>query len=231
MAVRDFLLTGSITNAVNFPTVRGDEATKLGPFMRLAEQMGLFVSQIGAGRIHAIGIRCYGPLLCTHASLIASSAIAGVLRPILSNGVSAVNARSVAAGRGIEIIESHSSRPRTFSNVLSLKLHTNDGESWIEGTVFEPASPRLVMLDGVDVESPIEGTLLVIRNDDQPGVIGDVGTILGRRGINIASFALGRGHGGAVGVVNLDAADGAIEEALSELKALPAVRQVCVVRL
>jgi D-3-phosphoglycerate dehydrogenase len=99
----------------------------------------------------------------------------------------------VAAQRGIEIIESHSSRPRDFSNLLSLKLHTTEGEHWIEGTVFEGGAPRVEMIDGVDIEAPLEGTLLVINNEDQPGVIGEVGTILGRHGINIGSFSLGRG--------------------------------------
>ena len=90
--------------------------------------------------------------------------------------------------------------------MMSVKLQTTGGERWIEGTVFEGDSPRLTQLDGVDVEAPLEGTgtLLVIRNEDQPGVIGEVGTILGRHQINIGSFALGRSKGGAVGVVNLD---------------------------
>ena len=115
-----------------------------------------------------------------------------------------VNARAVAAERGIEVIESHSSRARNFTNLLSVKLHTSDGERWVEGTVFERGSPRLVLVDGVESKRRSRGTLIVIRNDDQPGVIGEVGTVLGRHGVNIANFALGRGDGGAVGVVNLD---------------------------
>ena len=129
------------------------------------------------------------------------------------------------------MVESRSSRLRDFPDLLSLKLHTSEGESWIEGTVFEPGSPRLTQIDGIDIEAPLDGTLLIIRNDDQPGVIGDVGTILGRHGINIASFALGRRAGGAVGVVNLDV-DGSREPGpmLEELRSVPAVRQACLVR-
>ena len=130
--------------------------------------------------------------MSANAGLLASSVVAGVLRPMLSSTVTVVNARAVAESRGIEIVESKSSRPRDFANLLSIKLHTSEGERWIEGTVFEPGSPRLAMLDGVDVEAPLEGVVLVLHNDDQPGVIGGVGTILGRHGINIASFALGR---------------------------------------
>ena len=229
-AVRDFLLHGTIGNAVNFPSVRGEDAARLRPFMRLAESMGTLIGQLGSGRTHALGIRYYGPLLAAHGTLVTNAAVAGLLRPILSGAVTVVNARSVAASRGIEIIESSSTRPRDFTNLLSLKLHTSDGETWVEGTVFEPGSPRIALIDGVDVEAPLEGTLLVIKNDDQPGVIGEVGTVLGRHGINIAGFALGRGGGGAIGVVNLDLEEERdLGEAIRELRAVRAIRQVCTV--
>jgi len=155
---------------------------------------------------------------------------------MLSSNVTVINARAIAAERGIEVIESRSSRPRAFANILSVKLHTDAGERWIEGTVFEGDSPRLTMLDGVDVEVPLDsvGTLLVIRNDDRPGVIGQVGTILGRHGINIGSFALGRRSGGAVGVVNLDQQVGNEAKqaaAIEELRAATAIKEVKLVTL
>jgi D-3-phosphoglycerate dehydrogenase len=225
-AVRDFLLDGVIRNAVNFPAIPSDELGRVRPFMLLAERIGALVSQIADGRTHAVGIRHYGPLVSAHSGLLASSVVAGVLRPLLSSTITVVNARAIAAGRGIEIIESKSSRPRDFANLISVKLHTSDGERWIEGTVFEPGSPRVSLVDGVEVEAPLEGLILVIHNDDQPGVIGEVGTILGRHGVNIASFALGRGSAGAVGVVNLDAEAGDEETsaAVREIRAIPAVR-------
>src|SRR5207247_7839338 len=138
--------------------------------------------------------------------ILASSATAGVLRPMLSDSdVSIVNSRAVARSRGIDVVESRSARARHLTSLIGLKLQTSDGERWVEGTVFEPNIPRLVSVRGVNVEAPLSGTLLVIANDDQPGVIGEVGTILGSHGVNIASFALGRGEGGAIGVVNVDA--------------------------
>ena len=232
-AVRDYLQSGTIANAVNFPSVRGDEAAQLRPFMTLAERMGTLLAQIASGRTHGIGVRYYGPLLGAHGPLLASAAIAGTLRPILSTSVTFVNARAVAEQRGIEIVESRSSRPRDYANLLSLKLQTTEGERWIEGTVFETGTPRLELIDGIDVEAPLEGNMLVIRNEDQPGVIGEVGTILGRHGINIAGFSLGRGRGGAIGVVNMDAGqqDEHVEAAVKELRGVAAIRQVCLVRL
>ena len=228
-ALRDFLQEGIIRNAVNFPSVPGEEYARVRPFILLAERMGALVSQIAQGRTHGIGIRYYGPLVSAHAELLASAVVAGVLRPILSSNVTVVNSRAIAAARGIEVIDSRSSRPRDFANLLSVKLQTTEGERWIEGTVFEGGGPRLTQLDGVDVEAPLEGTMLVINNDDQPGVIGDVGTILGRHHINIGSFALGRGRGGAVGVVTLDqdgGSDGEYARAIEELRSVRAIKDV-----
>jgi D-3-phosphoglycerate dehydrogenase len=234
-AIRDFLRDGAVRNAVNFPSVHSDEIQRLQPWIRLADSLATIVSQMGAARIEAIGLRYYGALADSRAAeVLASSAAAGVLRPILSGGVSMVNARAVARDRGIEIIESRSTRPRHYSSLVSVKLHTSDGERWAEGTVFEPNSPRLVSVYGVAVEAPLADTLLIIRNDDQPGVIGEVGTILGRHGVNIANFALGRDETGAVGVVNVDeqASEPAVlEAAVQEIRQVPAIREVRIVRL
>ena len=145
-----------------------------------------------------------------------------------------VNARAAARERGIDIVESRSTRPRHYTSLVSVKLYTGEGERWAEGTVFEPNSPRLVSVGGIRVEAPLGGAMLIIRNDDQPGVIGEVGTILGRLGVNIANFALGRNETGAVGVVNVDeeaSKVGALEAAVEAIRRVPAVREVWSVRL
>ena len=176
---------------------------------------------------------CVGPLcLVVGAVLLASSVVAGVLRPILSGAVTVINARAVAAQRGIEIIESRSSRPRDFANLLSVKLHTSDGEWWVEGTVFEPGSARLTSVDGVEIEAPLDGTLILIKNDDQPGVIGEVGSILGKHGVNIANFALGRDDAGrAIGVVIVDETAPIPDAVLEELRRVPGIREARIVRV
>jgi D-3-phosphoglycerate dehydrogenase len=234
-AVRDFLRDGVVRNAVNFPSVHPEELQRLQPWIRLADNLAALVAQMGAARVETIALRYYGALADSRAAeILASSAAAGVLRPILSGGVSIVNARSAARERGIEIVESRSTRPRHFTSLVSLKLHTSDGERWAEGTVFAPNSPRLVSVRGVNVEAPLSGTLLIICNDDQPGVIGEVGTILGRHGVNIANFALGRNDSGAVGVVNVDeeaTTAGALEAAVETIRKIAAVRDTWLVRL
>jgi D-3-phosphoglycerate dehydrogenase len=234
-AVRDFLRNGIVRNAVNFPSIHPDELQRLQPWIRLSDNLATIVSQMGKARIEAIGLRYYGALAESRAAdVLASSAAAGVLRPILSGGVSMVNARAAARERGIEIVESRSTRQRHYTSLVSVKVQTSDGERWAEGTVFEPNSPRLVSVRGIAVEAPLAGTMLIICNDDQPGVIGEVGTILGRHGVNIANFALGRNETGAVGVVNVDedaGAPGALDRAADSIRGIPAVRDAWLVRL
>jgi D-3-phosphoglycerate dehydrogenase len=234
-AVRDFLKDGIVRNAVNFPSIHPDELQRLQPWIRLADFLGSFASQLGTARIEELGVRYYGALVESHGvEVLAASAAAGVLRPILSSGISIVNARRAARDRGIDIVESHSSRARHFASLISIKLRTDAGERWVEGTVFEPGSLRIVSVRGVDVEAPLGGTMLIIANDDQPGVIGDVGTILGRHRVNIANFALGRADGGAIGVVNVDEERGspdALHHAVNEIRDLKAIREAWIVRL
>lgn len=234
-AVRDFLKDGVVRNAVNFPAVHADELRRLQPWVRVVDNLAAILARMGAARVEAIGLRYYGDLAESRAAeVLAPSAAAGVLRPILSGGISMVNARAAARERGIDIVESRSTRPRHYTSLVSVKLHTSDGERWAEGTVFEPGSPRLVSISGIRVEAPLGGTMLIIRNDDQPGVIGEVGTILGRLGVNIANFALGRNETGAVGIVNVDeeaSKAGALEAAVEAIRRVPAVRDVWWVRL
>lgn len=201
--VREYLLSGLARNAVNYPSLAPDDLRALRPYLVLAERLGSLLAQLARGPAAGVGLRYYGKLADGPHEMLAGAALVGLLGHALSQSVTLVNARAVAEQRGLEVVESRSSRPRNFTSLVSLKLHTGAGELWAEGALFEPQQPRLVRLAGVEVEAPLEGTLIVIRNRDQPGVIGEVGSVLGRHGINIATFALGRGTGGAVGVVRV----------------------------
>jgi D-3-phosphoglycerate dehydrogenase len=231
--VRDFLRAGVVRNAVNFPSLQAEELQRLQPWIQLADRLGGLAAQMGTARIEALTVRYCGPLTDTRAiDVLAASAAAGVLRPILSSGVSMVNARAAAEARGIDITEARSSRARDYASLLTITLKTDSGERCVEGTVFEPANLRLISIRDVNVEAPLGGTMLVIANDDQPGVIGEVGTILGRHQVNIANFALGRNQRGAVGVVDVDEdSPRALDAAIVELRKVPAIREAWVVRL
>ncbi len=238
-SVRDFLKSGIVRNAVNFPSIPPDEFKRLQPFITMAERLGDLLGQLSDGRPEAIGIRYYGDLVGANSELLVGSTLAGLFKGVLSSTVTPINARSIAVQRGIEVIESSSSRHRKFTSLLSVKLRTSKDERWVEGTVFDYGRPRLVLLDGVEIETPLEGLLIVIQNNDQPGVIGEVGTILGHYSINIATFVLGRNPTGAVGVVSIDQRvpgtlpnDSTInKDLLADIRAIEAVKKAELVRL
>jgi D-3-phosphoglycerate dehydrogenase len=231
-ALRDYLKTGIIRNAVNFPSLPAEEYVRLQPYASLARQLGGLLGQMGDARIEAVSVRYYGELANAPHPLIVSSVLEGLFRAILQEAITPVNARSVAKSRGIEITESHSSRRRDYTSLISIRMQTSAGERWVEGTVVREQS-RLVLLNGVGVEAPLDGSMLLLMNNDQPGVIGAVGTILGRHAINIANFALGRDLSGAVGIVNVDDPDGTAlsRTVLTELRAFPAIRNAWAVRV
>jgi D-3-phosphoglycerate dehydrogenase len=230
-ALRDFLKDGIIRNAVNFPSVSAEEFIRLRPFLELGQRLGLFLAQMNDNRAHALGVRYYGALAEGRHDMIVDAILVGLFKTMLEDGVTPVNARQIASGRSMEIIESRSTRPRNYTNLMSVKLHTSNGERWVEGAVFERTSPRLVLLDGIGIEAPLEGTMIVIRNNDQPGVIGEIGSILGRHGVNIANFALGREGRNAIGVVSVDEVQPIPAGVLDDLRKVPAIREARIVRV
>ena len=157
--VRDFLRDGIVRNAVNFPSIHPDELQRLQPWIRLADSLGALAAQMGAARVEALGVRYYGALAESRAvDILAASAAAGVLRPILSSGVSIVNARAAARGarHRHHRVAQRAAAPLTRACSRS-SSRPSDGERWVEGTVFEPNSPRLVSVRGVNVEAPLGG--------------------------------------------------------------------------
>ena len=156
-ALRDFLKDGIIRNAVNFPSLSPEEFKRLQPFALLGERLGTFIAQMNDDRIREVSLRYYGELAQSRTGVIVNGVLAGLFKPMLSTGVTVVNARSVAAEHGIEIVESRSTRQRNYTSLISIKIRTAQGERWVEGAVFEKSSPRLVLVDGIEVEAPLEG--------------------------------------------------------------------------
>jgi len=229
--ITDYLTRGVISNAVNFPSLTTQEQAELNPYMALGEKLGKLAGTISRIRLSEIGIRYYGELARIKYKPLSNYILKSILSPILSEEVNPINARSVAADRGISVIETVSSRERSYSNLISIQLRSPEKTEWVEGAVLREGSLRLVSIDGIPAETQLGKNLLFIRNEDTPGVIGQLGTILGNAGINIASFVLGRSgnHSYAVGVVNSDAP--IPEEVLEEVRSIPAVRFAEVISL
>ena len=191
--VRDFLKSGVAVNAVNMPSVSAEQYGKLAPFLKLAERLGSFVAQTSKGRPVRIKITYYGDFGETATTMIRNAALSGVLNCFLSQKANLINAAQIARERAIGVSEVRRGRAH-FSDSLKLGLKTEDIDHTVEGTVFPDGSPRLLSIDGIYVEALLSGSLLYVTNQDVPGVIGRLGTVLGDSGINIADFALGRGE-------------------------------------
>lgn len=229
--VREYLKLGVVQNAVNLPSLTHEEYVQLAPYIDLAGRLGAFLAQAGKGGIEAINIYYAGALTEAKTDLVRNAAIAGLLQG--SETVNRINAAAIAEERGIRVHEEKQEGNRGgAANLLTIELHSAAGISHASATVIHGEQPRILEFDGIDVEAPLEGNLLVCRNLDVPGVIGKIGTILGEHGVNIANFALGRDRSGvqpvkAIAVVQVDApVSQDVLQALLKIEALLEVKLV-----
>src|SRR5690348_13751874 len=236
--VKEYLKHGVIQNSVNVPSVSADEYAVMQPYIVLAERMGAFLAQVSEGSLEEISIRYGGHIAEWKTELIRNGAIKGILNQALEEKANLVNAATIADERGLRVLESHKAKASTggAGSVLSIFLKTSTEEHMVKGAVLHGDAPRLLHVDGIDVEAPLERNLIYLRNRDVPGVIGKVGTILGEESINIADFSLGRRSAEkdsdqreAIAVVHVDGRVG--DEVLTKLRKIPAVQQAKSVRL
>ncbi len=237
--VKEYLKHGVIQNAVNVPSVSAEEYATMQPYIVLAERLGAFLAQISEGTIEEISLRYSGHIAEWKTELIRNAAIKGILNQALEEKANLVNAASIADSRGLRVHESHKEKASTggAGSVISILFKSSREEHLVKGAVLRRSAPRLLQVDGIDIEAPLERNLIYVRNRDVPGVIGKVGTILGDHQINIADFSLGRraanGSSGkpreAIAVVHVD---GRVPEAvLRELCKVPAVEVAKAVEL
>jgi D-3-phosphoglycerate dehydrogenase len=239
LQVKEYLKHGVIQNAVNVPSVSHEEYLTLQPYIVLAERLGAFLGQIGGSSIEEISISYSGHITDWKTELIRNAAIKGILNVAVEEKANLVNAASLASSRGLTIKEER--KPKTTTggagSVLSIAVKSQKEKHVVKGAVLRENTPRLLHVDGIDVEAPLEQNLIYMRNQDVPGVIGKVGTILGKHGINIANFSLGRRGGEvspgvpreAIAVVQVDG--GVPEAVVSELRGVPAIQQAKAIRL
>jgi D-3-phosphoglycerate dehydrogenase len=241
--VRDYLKLGVVQNAVNMPSLTHEEYVQIAPYIDMAERLGIFLSHATPGNLESIQITYAGRLAHGKTDLIRNAALVGVLantegdaeQSIMANRI---NAAALAEERGIRVQEEKKEATNGGAgSTLKLVLHSSDGEASASATVLHGNSPRLLTYDDIDIEAALQGTMLVFRNHDVPGVIGRIGTILGEHSLNIANFALGRSvrsqripQGQALALVQVDLqkpgdANTAIE-ALRKVEAIVSVRFV-----
>ncbi len=235
--VYDYLESGVLRNSVNLPNLSPEQYRRLRPYLELAERLGLFAGQVARSRVARVRIRYAGEPATVASTVLRSAVLAGLLNPVLDEKVNLVNSAAAAAERGIVVEEETRRREHGFPNTLEVTVFPADASDTpavcVEGTVLYDLSPRVMGIDGIHVECDLEGTILFTRNRDVPGVIGQMGQVLGSRGVNIATFALGRREAvagaEALALVRLD---GEVPDSVLEpIRGIPAVVEARLVRL
>ncbi len=201
----DYLQKGIIRNAVNAPSVPLEMLRILQPWLTLGEKLGRLCSQLSEGRMAEIRLEFRGEIASLDCIPLAVATVKGLLEPI-HDSVNMVNAMTIARRRGVRIVESKLNEPTDFASLISVSLLTDCGKTDAAGTLFSRQDPRVVDIDGYRLEGVLDGYMLVFSNVDVPGVIGQIGTMLGSNGVNIAGMQLGREKRGgrAVSIVNVD---------------------------
>ena len=228
------LADGTIRNAVNMPALSPDQYRRLRPYLELGERLGSFVAQASPSHSFSrVRIRYAGEPAELGSHMIGKAVLVGALNSVLDEKVNLVNAAEEAAARGVVVEETTRRRERGYPNTVEVSVSNGGREFSLEGVVAQDGSPRILALDGIALESPLEGTLLLSRNIDVPGVIGRIGTALGNLGINVSTFALGRrapaGGAEALALVGLDGNVSA--SVVQEILGLPSVTEARLVRL
>lgn len=221
-----YLTTGEIKAAANFPSVSAELLTLIQPYLNLAERIGKFEAQIVKGAIKEVAIEYSGETLNFNIAPVTISLLKGLLTPILNESVNYINAPVVAKERGIKVVESKSSEVKDYTSMISVTIKTGKEKTTVAGTIFGRQEPRIVRINQFTVEVIPEGRMLVMFNEDKPGVIGNIGTTLGDNGINISRLYLGREQidGKAMVVLNTD--NVVPPDVMGKLQKLPHVIEV-----
>jgi D-3-phosphoglycerate dehydrogenase len=225
--VREYLKRGVIQNAVNMPSIDYAQYTQMKPYIVLAEKLGAFLANVVSktGSLQEISLRYSGRLAEWKTELIRNAAIVGVLHQRMTEHVNVVNAAAIAQERGIQVHESKKEKASgDAGDVLALTLKTTGEEVEVRGAVMHGDSLRLLGVGNIHIEIPLEGNLIYSRNRDVPGVVGKIGTILGKHQINIGNFALGRAGNEALAVVQVDTP--APEAVLQEIRTVTDIQEV-----
>ncbi|MDP3162402.1 MAG: phosphoglycerate dehydrogenase, partial [Reyranella sp.] len=201
----DYLLTGAVTNSLNMPNVSAEDAPRLAPYLDLAQKLGSFAGQLTDTDIKAVSIEFEGDVAALNVKPLTQVALMGVLRPQLDS-VNMVNAPVVARERGIEVAEVKHERTSDYHSMIRLSVTTEKYIRSVTGTLFGGKHPRIVEIKGIEIDAAFAPHMLYITNDDKPGFIGRLGTILGENKVNIATFHLGRDKpgGSAIALVQVD---------------------------
>lgn len=220
----EYLTVGTVTNALNMPSVSAEDAVRLRPYLALSQQLGSFAGQMASAGLTSVTIEFEGKVTELNTKPLAAAALHGVLAPLME-GVNMVNAPTVAKERNIEVSEMRHERTAHYKTLMRISVKTDAGNFSVSGTLFGD-KPRLVAVSDIPLEATLGARMLYVNNEDKPGLIGGLGNLLGDAGINIANFHLGRNadKGDAVALLELD--EDVPTTLLEAIAKLPSVKQV-----
>ena len=221
-----YLLKGAISNAVNFPSITAEEAPRLKPFVKLAEQLGSFAGQLTESAITGLRIEYSGAVAELNVKPITAAAVASVLKHHMGEGINMVSAVSLAEQRGIKIETTTRGQDGTYDSYVKLTVRSEQHDRSVAGTVFSDGRPRFIQVRDINMEFEVTPHMLFVRNSDKPGFIGRFGMVMGEAGVNIATLNLGRDKpgGDAICLVSIDEPlPGAVAD---KVRALPQVIRV-----
>ncbi len=221
----EYLTTGGVTNALNMPSLSAEEAPKLKPYMALAERLGSLVGQLAHDNLTKISIEVEGAAAQLNPKPITGAVLAGLMK-CYSQTVNMVNAPFLARERGLDVREVRHDREGNYHTLVRVTVGTSTGDRSVAGTLFGNSQPRLVEIFGIGIEADLDGDMLYVVNQDAPGFIGRIGTLLGERGINIGTFHLGRREAGGEAVLLLSVDSPVPAHCLDAIRGLPGVRVV-----
>lgn len=220
----DYLLTGAVTNALNMASVSAEEAPKLRPYFELARQLGSFAGQLTTTALKAVHIEYCGAVAELNTRPLSAIVLEGLLRPQMDS-VNMINAPVIARERDIDVRETRVDCPSDYATLMRVSVTTERQSRDVVGTLFTDNRPRIVQVKGIELEAELGQHMLYVTNEDKPGFIGALGTVLGNAGVNIATFHLGRSEegGDAIALITVDQA--ITDDVLAQVNALPHVVQ------
>lgn len=223
--ISNFFNYQTVENSINIPAVSKEDSAKLAPYLKLADYLGSFAGQITEDPIKEVKITYYGEVTEFNTKPLTSVIVKEVLSSV-SEGVNIVNSTSIAKKRGIEIISSNSNTEAAYSSYIEVEITTEKNHRGISGTLFAK-EPRIVKINGVQLEASLSPYMIFVKNEDKPGLIGDLGTLLGKENVNVANFHLGRNTNKEGSAIALIAVDSKISnEAIEVINNMPSVTQV-----
>jgi len=225
----DFLLTGAVSNAVNMSSLSAEEAQRLSPYMKLAEQLGSFAGQLTETGIKSVAVEYEGAIAELNVKPLTAVALTGLLSPQLAS-VNMVNAPVICRERDIRVSETRRPEPVDYQTLIRVVVETERRCREVAGTLFGGDKPRLVSVEGIALEAELGRNVLFVRNSDKPGFIGALGNALGAAAVNIATFHLGRAAPGGEAIALVEVDQALTQPILDTVRALPNVIQVKALR-